>query len=148
VIGEDRPQGGSGAGRPAGGLKTVLVVDEDSEMRFTLRLLLERGGYQVVEAADGVAAVHALNASLPDLVLTDLKMPRLDGAELIVRLRSDEATSSLPIVLITAHGVLPETAELADAIVPKPVAPERVVETVTRLLGGRRATDRQAPELD
>ena len=129
---------------PGSEMKTVLVVDDDADMRFMLKLLLERGGYQVSEAAEGLAALHAIKASAPDLVLTDLRMPIMDGAELIQKLRSDSATASLPIVLITAYAVLPETAELADEILPKPLAPERVVATVTKLLGGRRASDRLA----
>jgi len=124
-------------------LKTVLVVDDDPDMRFMLKLLLERGGYQVNEAADGLAALHAMKVQKPDLVLTDLRMPIMDGAELIQKLRSDEGMAGLPIILITAYAVLPDTAELADETIPKPFAPERVVETVTRLLGGRRAGDRR-----
>lgn len=123
-------------------LKTVLVVDDDPDMRFMLKLLLERGGYEVSEAGDGLAALHSMKAAMPDLVLTDLRMPMMDGAELILRLRSEEATAKLPIILITAYAVLPDTAALADVTMPKPFAPERVVETVTRLLGGRRAGDR------
>ena len=107
-----------------------------------LKLLLERGGYQVNEAGDGLAALHAIKVQMPDLVLTDMRMPLMDGAELIVRLRSEEATAAIPIILITAYAVLPDTARLADETIPKPFAPERVVETVTRLLGGRRASDR------
>lgn len=129
-------------------LKMVLVVDDDPDMRFMLKLLLERGGYQVNEAADGVAALHSIKAQMPDLVLTDLRMPMMDGAELIMKLRSDEATAGMPIILITAYAVLPDTTELADATIPKPFAPERVVATVTRLLGGRRATDRPAVQND
>ena len=129
-------------------LKTVLVVDDDPDMRFMLRLLLERGGYQVVEAADGLAALLSIKSQTPDLVLTDLRMPRMDGAELIAKLRSQEATAALPIILITAYAVLPSTAELADETIPKPFAPERVVEVVTKLLGGRRATDRPVAEKD
>jgi len=126
-------------------LKTVLVVDDDPDMRFMLKLLLERGGYQVNEAADGLAALHAIKAQTPDLVLTDLRMPMMDGAELIQRLRADDATSGMPIILITAYAVLPATADLADETIPKPFAPERVVETVTKLLGGRRASDQPGP---
>ena len=129
-------------------LKTVLVVDDDPDMRFMLKLLLERGGYQVAEAADGVAAMHAIKAQMPDLVLTDLRMPMMDGAELILRLRGDASTAEMPIILITAYAVLPDTADLADETIPKPFAPDRVVETVTRLLGGRRATDPRAVKND
>lgn len=125
-------------------LKTVLVVDDDSDMRFMLRLLLERGGYQVNEAGDGLAALHAIRVAMPDLVLTDLKMPLMDGGELISKLRATDDTATMPIILITAYAVLPATSDLADATIPKPFAPERVVETVTRLLGGRRSTDSQA----
>ena len=123
-------------------MKTVLVVDDDPDMRFMLKLLLERGGYQVNEAGDGLAALHSIKAQKPDLVLTDLRMPMMDGAELIQKMRSDDLLAALPIILITAYAVLPDTAQLADETIPKPFAPERVVETVTKLLGGRRATDR------
>ena len=119
-------------------------MDDDPDMRFMLKLLLERGGYQVTEAGDGLAALHAVKARMPDLVLTDLRMPMMDGAELIQRLRADEVTAAMPIILITAYAVLPATAGLADETIPKPFAPERVVETVTKLLGGRRASDRRA----
>ena len=124
-------------------LKTVLVVDDDPDMRFMLKLLLERGGYQVNEAGDGLAALHSIKAQMPDLVLTDMRMPMMDGGELMVKLRGDDSTAALPIILITAYAVLPDTANLADETIPKPFAPERVVETVTRLLGGRRASDRR-----
>jgi CheY-like chemotaxis protein len=127
-------------------LKTVLVVDDDGDMRFMLRILLERGGYQVTEAGDGQAALLSIKATMPDLVVTDMRMPRMDGGELMEKLRSDEATAGLPIILITAYAVLPVTSELADAMIPKPFAPERVVSTVTNLLGGRRASDRHAAE--
>ena len=127
-------------------LKTVLVVDDDPDMRFMLKLLLERGGYQVTQAGDGLAALHSIKAQMPDLVLTDLRMPMMDGAELLVRLRAAEETAKLPVILITAYAVLPTTVELADETIPKPFAPERVVETVTRLLGGRRATDQPMAE--
>ncbi len=129
-------------------LKTVLVVDDDGDMRFMLRILLERGGYQVTEAGDGQAALLSIKANKPDLVVTDMRMPRMDGGELIERLRSDEDTARLPIILVTAYAVLPVTSELADATIPKPFAPERVVSTVTNLLGGRRASDRQAAETE
>jgi len=66
----------------------------------------------------------------------------------MTKLRSEEDTAALPIILITAYAVLPVTSELADATIPKPFAPERVVATVTSLLGGRRASDRQGAETE
>jgi CheY-like chemotaxis protein len=124
-------------------LKTVLVVDDDDDMRFILRLLLERSGYQVLDAANGVAALVTIKATRPDVLVTDLRMPMMDGAELTQRVRSDPNLNEIPIVIITAYAVVPETVELADAVIPKPFAPERVADTVARLIGGRRATDRE-----
>lgn len=123
-------------------LKTVLVVDDDDDMRFILRLLLERSGYQVADAANGVAALVSIKAMRPDVLVTDLRMPVMDGAELTQRIRMDPKLSDLPIIIITAYAVLPETVELADDVIPKPFAPERVVDSVARLIGGRRASDR------
>jgi CheY-like chemotaxis protein len=122
-------------------LKNVLVVDDDDDMRFILRLLLERSGYQVADAAHGLAALVSIKATRPDVLVTDLRMPVMDGAELTQRIRSDPLLQDLPIVIITAYAVLPETVAMADAVIPKPFAPERVVDTVARLVGGRRSSD-------
>ena len=115
-------------------------------MRFILRLLLERSGYQVTDAANGIAALVSIKASRPDVLVTDLRMPVMDGAELTQRIRSDPKLTDLPIVIITAYAVLPETVEMADAVIPKPFAPDRVVDTVASLVGGRRVTDRESQQ--
>jgi DNA-binding NtrC family response regulator len=80
----------------------VLVVDDDQGIRYTLREILEASGFVVDEAADGEAALACFAATPADLVITDLRMPKLDGMGLLARL---QATSPAPrVVVITAHG--------------------------------------------
>jgi two-component system response regulator HydG len=80
----------------------VLVVDDDQGIRYTLREILESSGFAVDEAADGEAALERFAAARADLVITDLRMPKLDGMALLSRL---QAESPVPrVVLITAHG--------------------------------------------
>ena len=83
-------------------LARVLVVDDDPGVRYTLREILEAEGLAVDEAADGAAALARLDQAFAPLVLTDLRMPGLDGLELLRRLR--ERAPAPRVVLITAHG--------------------------------------------
>jgi len=80
----------------------VLVVDDDQGVRYTLREILEAAGFEVDEASDGEAALARFSAAPADLVITDLRMPKLDGMGLLARLR--QSAPLLKVVLITAHG--------------------------------------------
>jgi CheY-like chemotaxis protein len=95
----------------------VLVVDDESDLRFVLRRCFERAGYDVSEAGDGAAALRAVRNSRPDLVVTDLMMPVMDGFDLIGRLRADPATAAIPIVVVSSNW---ELATDADAGLCKP----------------------------
>jgi two-component system, chemotaxis family, chemotaxis protein CheY len=105
-------------------VSTILVVDDDPEIRLTLRLTLEDAGHDVVEAAHGAAALNLISPQrIPDLVLTDLKMPVLSGEELIGHLRSAPATAAIPIVVVSGNAVAAWTLKasgLVEAVVPKP----------------------------
>jgi CheY-like chemotaxis protein len=94
-----------------------LVVDDEPDQRFLLRRTFERAGHEVADACDGAAALEAVREVLPDLVVTDMMMPVMDGAELIRRLRSDPATAGIPILAATGDAHL---AGGADAVWQKP----------------------------
>jgi CheY-like chemotaxis protein len=111
---------------------TVMVVDDEPDMRFLLRVTLEDAGYAVVEAAHGVAALEQMHRSHPQLVLTDRMMPRMDGGELIERLRADERTKAIPIVIISS--TRGEQGQ-ADAVLAKPFDPGELIVLVDRLTG-------------
>jgi CheY-like chemotaxis protein len=114
-------------------IRKILIVDDESSMRFLLRVIFERAGYEVLEAHHGAAALERVKESRPNLVVTDLMMPVMNGRDLVGRLRADPETASIPILLITAN---PHAAVAAvDAIVGKPFDPEAVVETARSLAG-------------
>ncbi len=85
-----------------GNKKRILLVEDNDDNRQLLRIYLTREGYEVLEAADGVEALEIIRESPPDLVISDVQMPRMDGYTLCERLRQDAETEQLPIILITA----------------------------------------------
>jgi CheY-like chemotaxis protein len=105
----------------------VLIVDDESSMRFLLKYVLESGGYEVVEAPNGVVALAQIAESRPDLVVTDMMMPGMGGAELIARLRSERETESIPVVVVSSQHAI---SSVADAVVTKPFEPDELLETV------------------
>jgi CheY-like chemotaxis protein len=109
---------------------TILVVDDDSAIRDALTLLLEDEGYAVRAAPDGLTALEAIAPDPPDLVITDLYMPGLDGLGLIARLRSERP--DLPIVVVSAAILVSPPAGVP--FVAKPFDAEHLLTTVTRLL--------------
>jgi CheY-like chemotaxis protein len=114
---------------------TVLVVDDEPDIRYLLRVLLELAGYRVVEAAHGEAALEQVRDSPPQLVLTDQMMPVMNGGELIERLRSEASTEAIPIVMVSGtRSVQPG----ADALLAKPLDPAELIVLVDRLTGKER----------
>jgi signal transduction histidine kinase len=81
----------------------ILVVDDAKQIRELLQLQLQDAGYRVVTASNGQEALAAVSAEAPDLILLDIMMPVLDGYETCRRLKADEATALIPIVILTAH---------------------------------------------
>jgi type II secretory ATPase GspE/PulE/Tfp pilus assembly ATPase PilB-like protein len=83
---------------------TVLLVEDEEPLRRVLRELLERDGFTVVEARDGVEALDQVDRIGPDLVVLDLNLPRLDGFAVLTHLRARQATANLPVIVLTAKG--------------------------------------------
>jgi two-component system chemotaxis response regulator CheY len=115
-----------------------LVVDDESSMRFLLRMTFELEGHEVMEAPDGVAAAERVEGGLrPDLVATDFMMPRMNGGELIDRLRRNPATAGIPIILVSASPGS-ERRTSADAFFRKPFDPDALTRCAAALLEGSR----------
>jgi CheY-like chemotaxis protein len=108
-------------------VSTILVVDDDPDARRLFRLVLEQAGHEVVEAANGEAALDLINPDpLPDLITTDLTMPIVNGEGLIERLRAEPRTSSIPIVVVSANPLAARalhSSGLVEAVVIKPFDP-------------------------
>jgi CheY-like chemotaxis protein len=114
--------------------KEILVTDDDSNVRLMFRVILEGAGYAVREAPNGIGALILIRDSLPDLVLTDMVMPVMDGEELISRLRADPRTSAIPILAVTGHANTREKAQRADGILSKPIDRRVLIDAVASLL--------------
>jgi twitching motility two-component system response regulator PilG len=84
--------------------RTVMVVDDSPTIRQILGLTLERAGYTVVAAPDGEAAIERLTQMIPDLILLDIAMPKLDGYEVCKRIKLDPRTAGVPVVMLSGKG--------------------------------------------
>jgi CheY-like chemotaxis protein len=106
---------------------TVLVVDDDADVRETIRDTLEMEGYRTLEAADGVQALAAIRKEVPDLIVTDLAMPVMDGWELIDALERRRA--DIPTLVMTGEED-PAVNRTKTPVLNKPVLPRELLEKV------------------
>ncbi|MBV7537372.1 Hpt domain-containing protein [Duganella sp. sic0402] len=127
----------SPAALPAQG-HTIMVVDDSMTVRRVTQRLLEREGYQVLLAKDGVDALEQLKDTLPDLMLVDIEMPRMDGFDLTRNVRSGERTRDIPIIMITSRSADKHrnvALELGvHAYFGKPFQEPVLLETISELL--------------
>ena len=116
----------------------ILVVEDEEDILELVRFNLAKEGFQVDGLASGEAALHAVRAHPPDLLILDLMLPGMDGLELCRRLRAETATKALPIVMLTAKSeeadVVTGLALGADDYLPKPFSPRVLVARVKAVL--------------
>ena len=119
-------------GRPL----SVLLAEDDRSLRRYLQVVLERAGYHVQSAEDGLEAMRIALNTVIDVVITDAMMPHLDGYQLGRFIRSSSQLSHLPIVLLSARERSEESEDSihVDAFLAKPVSPEKLLECIERLV--------------
>jgi len=117
---------------------TVLVVEDDPVILRLLEVNFELEGFDVLLAHDGAEGIDMARASKPDVIVSDIMMPKTSGLELVTTLKADDATSAIPIILLSAKA---QTSDLklgidsgADDYVTKPFEPLDLVERVNALL--------------
>jgi CheY-like chemotaxis protein len=118
---------------------TVLVVDDDAMVGEIYQLTLQRAGFRVLVAADGLAALQAVGKTPPDFIFLDIKMPALDGIEVLRRLKAGEATRAIPVVMLSNFddpGLMKQTRDLgaSDYFVKAGVDPAGLPAVVLRWL--------------
>ena len=128
----------------------ILVAEDDPEARELLLLLLEGGEYSLLEAADGMEALDLLRTEQPDLLITDIVMPRMDGYELVRRLRQDDRTAHTSVIFCSASYHEREVREMARSLgvqstLAKPFDFKTVRTTVDAALAARSSTTPPEP---
>ena len=101
--GDDIAAGGVQAAPAAARIPSIMVVDDSLTVRKITGRLLEREGYRVITAKDGVDALEKLLETVPDVILSDIEMPRMDGFDLVRNIRADERTRAVPVIMITSR---------------------------------------------
>lgn len=121
---------------------TVLIIDDDREMRISLDHLLRSAGYDTVVATNGHEGVEVLQRNAPDVILSDVRMPKMDGLEFQLKARE---ISHVPVVLISAHGDIPMAVDAlqngAYSFVEKPFAPRRLLGILKNAIRMKRLED-------
>jgi CheY-like chemotaxis protein len=132
-----RPGGGSGP------VRKILLVDDEDSLRKVLRDLLEREGYEIAEARDGVQALDQVDRVGPDVIVLDLNLPGLDGYTVLSRLRSRPATAGIPVIVLTAKGDEDNEVRVfelgADDFLQKPFRARALAARLEVVLGRRRS---------
>ena len=118
--------------------KTILVVEDEKDIVELIRYNLEREGFRVRAAYDGQAAVQSVQRELPDLILLDLMLPKLDGLDVCKNIKEDKRTSHIPVVMVTAKSeesdVVVGLSLGADDYITKPFSPKVLVARVKAVL--------------
>ncbi len=123
----------------------IVVVDDDPSSRYLMQTLLKAAGHEVLTAEDGVEALEVARYNAPDLIITDILMPRMDGYQLCREWRADPTLSTLPFVFYTANYAEDDDEKFAlslgaDRFLRKPMKPSELIEEIEVLLHESRGT--------
>ena len=119
--------------------KLVVCIEDEPEMIDLVKLILSRKGFRVVGAMGGREGLEAIQAQKPDLVLLDLMMPDMDGWEVYTKMKANDATKSIPVIVVTAKAqsidkVLGLHIAKVDDYITKPFGPQELLESVEQVL--------------
>lgn len=137
----------------------ILIVDDSTPMRAVIKKVVRASGFDIgvfFEAANATEALTVLDANWLDLVLTDYNMPDMDGLELLKKIKLDDITKNIPVVMVTTEGSSQRVERFmeagAAAYIKKPFTPEAIRQTLNNILGEikheQRKTDDSDAELD
>jgi DNA-binding response OmpR family regulator len=122
----------------SGDKKTILVVEDDTHIREIIKIVLEMENFKVIEASNGREALDVVSHTIPDLIITDIMMPEMDGIQFYLTLKESDETSSIPVFVLTVKSQFEDIKYAAllgmDEYITKPFDPRYLVEKVRSIL--------------
>ena len=119
--------------------KKILVVDDNERNRYLVSFILEKNGFEVVTANDGLESVETARKQRVDLVIMDIKMPKMDGYEATMRIKKLEGYQSVPIIALTSYAMAGDkkkaVAAGCDGYIAKPINPETFMDEIRKYIG-------------
>jgi CheY-like chemotaxis protein len=116
----------------------VLVIDDEPDVRWLLRMSLERAGHEVIDAEDGLRGIALATKQRPEIIVLDLMMPVMDGYEVLAELAKDPRTASVPVVVLSARAIPDEAERAVEAgarlFLEKPFDPDLLTRELDDLL--------------
>ena len=118
--------------------KKILIVDDEPDILRAAKVRLMSFGYEVITASDGNNIIDLLQRDMPDLILLDLRLPRMDGDKICIMLKTDDRFKHIPIIIFTASSDLTTTKKVkdsgADSYLIKPFDTEELLQTIKKFL--------------
>jgi len=128
--------------------KKVLVVDDEIHIVYVVAIKLRNNGYEVVTAANGAEAFELACAEKPDIIVTDFQMPAMTGLEFVEKIRQNEETKDIPVILLTARNFAISKEQEQDlqisGCLSKPFSPKELLENIEDILYQRAVVNREA----
>ena len=119
-------------------MKKILVIEDNENNLYLSRFILEKSGYKVIEARDGVSGVEKAIKEKPDLVIMDIQLPNINGLEATKRIRASEADHNVPIIALTYYAMTGDREKALAAgctgYIEKPINPETFMAEIERYL--------------
>lgn len=121
-------------------VRRIVVADDEHHIRAVVATKLRSAGFEVLEARDGAEALELAFEHQPDLLITDLQMPLMSGLELCLRLKVDQRTSALPVIMLTSRGYILDQGQIDETnireLMSKPFAAKELLRRTLEVLGG------------
>jgi len=119
-------------------MKRILVVEDNEANLYLVRFMLEKKGYEVIEAREGIAGVELAIKEKPDLIIMDIQLPDIDGLEATKRIRASEADGDIPIIALTSYAMMGDRERALAAgctgYIEKPINPETFIAELEKCL--------------
>jgi two-component system cell cycle response regulator DivK len=120
-------------------MKKILVIEDTPDNRRIIRLVMERAGYEVVEAVNGAEGIEMARSTRPDLILMDIQLPVIDGYEATRRLKADPDLKAIPVIAVTSYALSGDEAKTraagCDGYMAKPFSPKALLQLVQSFIG-------------